>query len=460
MSLRVLITTWGSLGDLHPYLALGVELQRRGHAASVATLGVLESAVRQAGLGFHPIRPDVSPDDPDARELIRRVLDPRGGPAYLFERVFAPATRATYDDTVAALEAARADLLITHQVPVTGPIAAQTTEVPWVSGVLLPMSFLSAYDPATPPQAPALRRIAMLHPAVARVMNRLGRRVTESWVEPVYRLREELGLPRGDNPLFEGQHSPSLVLGLFSHVFAAKQEDYPPQTVITGFAFYDAAGERPASPDLLRFLDEGAPPVVFTLGSSAVWIAEDFYGTSIEAARALGVRAVLLAGEQTAALRRAGLPPGIVAFDYAPHSLVMPRASVIVHQGGVGTTAQALRSGRPMLIVPFGQDQPDNARRCVSLGVARTISRAAYLAPRVVSELSALLGNGEYSRRAAGVGAAVRSEHGARTACDEIERTFQRGAHGAPASRPASAKATAARRSASREGGGVGRSPT
>ena len=77
----------------------------------------------------------------------------------------------------------------------------------------------------------------------------------------------------------------------------------------------------------------------------------------------MGRRALLLAGEQAAALRDAGLPDSIAAFDYAPHSVVMPRAGVIVHQGGVGTTGQALRAGRPMLIVPFGQDQPDNARR-------------------------------------------------------------------------------------------------
>ena len=72
------------------------------------------------------------------------------------------------------------------------------------------------------------------------------------------------------------------------------------------------------------------------------------------------------------------MPETIGVFDYAPHNLVMPRASVIVHQGGVGTTAQALRAGRPTLVVPFGVDQPDNARRVVELGVGRTISRGHY----------------------------------------------------------------------------------
>jgi rhamnosyltransferase subunit B len=290
--------------------------------------------------------------------------------------------------------------------------------------VLLPMAFLSKYDPPTPPQAPGLHRIAALHPAIAAVLNSIGRLATRKWVEPTYRLREELGLPRGTNPLFGGQHSPALVLGLFSRVLAKKQPDYPRQTVVTGFAFYDASDSRPPDAELLRFLNEGEPPVVFTLGSSAVWIAEDFYETAVEAVCTLGRRAVLLAGEQTATLRASGLPDTIAAFDYAPHGTVMPRGSVIVHQGGVGTTGQALRSGRPQLIVPFGQDQPDNARRCVGLGVARTISRSAFRPDRVVGELRALLEDEGCSRRAAEIGRVVREENGTRTACDEIERTL------------------------------------
>src|SRR5207249_10066453 len=103
-------------------------------------------------------------------------------------------------------------------------------------------------------------------------------------------------------------------------------------------------------------------------------------------------------------LSQTKLPNGIAAFDYVPHSLVMPRVRAIVHQGGIGTTGQALRAGQPMLIVPFGQDQPDNARRCVRLGVGRTLSSARYTAPNVVGELSELLTNLTYREQAAKVG--------------------------------------------------------
>jgi rhamnosyltransferase subunit B len=414
---RIVFTTWGSLGDLHPYLALGVELRRRGHDVAIATIPGWRANVEQAGIECLPMRPDV-PAEAGSREIVRRILDPREGPPYLFKRVFAPALRETYEDTVAAVRGA--DLLVSHQIPVTAPIVAEQTGVRWASAVLMPMGFLSAFDPPTPPQVPMLREIAALHPVLGRAFNRIGRRIAASWVEPVYRFREGLGLARGPNPVFEGQHAPALVLALFSRVLARKQPDYPAQTLIAGFPFYDAAASRPPDSELLRFLEAGEPPIVFTLGSSAVFLADDFWQVSLEAARRLGRRALLLAGEQTAALR-ASLPPSILAVDYAPHSAVMPRGAVTVHQGGIGTTAQALRAGRPMLVVPFGQDQPDNARRCTLLGVARTIPRNRYTVARVVRELRALLTDSACARRASDVAATVNSERGTHTACDALE---------------------------------------
>jgi rhamnosyltransferase subunit B len=377
--------------------------------------------VERAGVEFRPIRPDVSPEDPAARDIVRNILDPRRGPEYLFRELFAPAIDDIYADTEAAVQGA--DLLVSHQLPQTAPIVAERIGIKWVSAVVAPFGFLSAHDPSTPPQAPAVRRLLAVHPAVGRVFNRLARMVTDRWMAPQYRLRARLGLPRGGHPLFEGQHSPACVLALFSGVFAPKQPDYPPQTVVTGFPFYDAAPTRPLDPGLIEFLDRGDPPIVFTLGSSAVWIADDFYPVSIAAVRALGRRALLLVGENASVLR-AQVPDSIGVYDYAPHALVMPRAAVVVHQGGIGTTGQALRSGRPTLVVPFGQDQPDNARRVVQLGVGRTIARGRYTVDRVVRELS-LLAAPAYEEQARSIGIRIAAERGVENACDQIEKQLR-----------------------------------
>jgi UDP:flavonoid glycosyltransferase YjiC (YdhE family) len=421
-SARIVISTWGSLGDLYPYLALAVELIRRGHRASIATISAWRDHVERAGVGFHAVGPEVPADEGAAREMVRRVLDAREGPRYLFEEVLGPSTRESYEALLAAVESnGGADLLVSHQIPLTGPVVAEAAGIRWVSGVVAPLAFFSVFDPPTPAQAPWLHPVLAWHPSIPRLANRLARRITDRWVQPVARLRARLGLPTGRSPLFEGQHSPWLVLALYSRHFADKQHDYPPQTIVTGFPFFDAAEQHPPSPELMKFLDDGKPPLLFTLGSSAVWIAGDFYKESIEAAVALGQRALLLAGEDAAGLRERGLPPGVAAFDYAPHSLVMPRAAVNVHQGGIGTTGQALRSGRPMLVVPFAHDQPDNARRCVSLGTARTIGRSSYTRSRVTKELSRLLDDPSYTSAAARVGSAISAERGTVTACDAIE---------------------------------------
>lgn len=237
-SARIVLSTWGSLGDLYPYLALAVELRRRGHQASVATITAWREHVERAGVNFHAVGPEIPADDGAAREMVRRVLDAREGPRYLFEQVLGPATRESYEALLAAVRAdGGADLLVSHQVPLTGPIVAEVTGVRWVSGVLAPLAFFSVFDPSTPAPAPWLYPLLALHPIVPRLVNRLARRVTERWVQPIARLRGELGLPKGPNPLFEGQHSPQLVVALFSIISVRSNRTIPRKLWSPAFRF-------------------------------------------------------------------------------------------------------------------------------------------------------------------------------------------------------------------------------
>ena len=216
------------------------------------------------------------------------------------------------------------------------------------------------------------------------------------------------------------------VLALFSKVMAEPQPDWPANTVITGFPFYDRRdylGETEAAKELLQFLDAGPPPIVFTLGSSAHWVAGDFYHASIAAARTLGRRALLLYGNPRNTLT--DLPEGIAAFEYAPFSEVLPRACAIVHQGGVGTTGQGLRSGKPVLVVPHAHDQFDNGARVARLGCGRTLPRPRYNAETAAHELRTLLDDSSYAESAARVGEIVRREQGTAATVDEIEKVLE-----------------------------------
>ena len=419
---KIVFSTWGSYGDLHPYMALALEMQNRGHDCLIATSSIYQEKVEAAGLGFHPVRPDLPPPDSDeARNMIRRVSNDITGPAYLFRELLMPHLRAAYEDTLSAVTAeGGADLLVSHQVPLAAPIVADVTGIKWISCVLFPIAFGSVYDPPTPPQLPAIRSLIAAHPLIASPLMAIGKWTMRPWVEPVQDLRLELGLKRSPHPIFEGQHSPLRVFALFSKLLSSMQRDFPANTMIMGFPFYDHVPEAPPA-GLDEFLAAGEPPIVFTLGSSLVWNAGDFYRTSIEVADRLGRRALLLVGD------RRNLPEdisqeGVAVFEYLPHHLVMPGACVNVHQGGIGTTGQALRAGRPMLVVPHGQDQPDNARRCVQLGVARSIPRRSYGVEKVVHEIQLLLDDPNYSRQAIQASRIVTEENGTRSACDEIER--------------------------------------
>ncbi len=231
----------------------------------------------------------------------------------------------------------------------------------------------------------------------------------------------------GPNPLFDAKHSPNLVLALFSRVLGTEQKDWPENTLITGFCFYDAdAGNAALPAQLEEFLAAGEPPVVFTLGSAAVLAAGDFYEQSASAAKKLGVRAVLLVGSDPRNDPRnrpqpQELPDSICVAEYAPYSGLFPRSSLVVHQGGVGTTAQCLRAGRPMLIMPYSHDQPDNARRMKRMGVARVIQRSQYKPWRVARRVRRMLADPEYGERARVAAEEVAQENGVKTACDALE---------------------------------------
>jgi UDP:flavonoid glycosyltransferase YjiC (YdhE family) len=374
------------------------------------------TVVEREGLEHASVGPDVEPGD---TSLVGRIMDARTGTEFLIRELLAPAVDDTYEQLRVA--ARGADLLVTHPVTFAGPVLAEATGMPWVSTVLAPASLMSEHDPFVMPPAPWLKQVERISRWPSVMLMRLAHRMTRPWMAPVDALRARLGLPRGRHPVFEGQHSPTRVLALFSRVLAEPQADWPPNVRVTGHVFYDAGHGASLAPELARFLNDGEAPLVFTLGSSAVMAAGRFYEESIEAARRLGRRAVLLAGSDRASQLSSSLPSGMLVVDQAPHSLLMPRAVAVVQQCGIGTLAQALRAGQPILAVPFAHDQPDNAWRAVRLGVARTIPAGRYGARRAERELGHLLDNPAYAARARTVGEQVREEDGAARACEAIE---------------------------------------
>lgn len=416
---RIVLASFGSFGDVNPYIGLGLALARRGHTPVLAMPGIYRQVVEPLGLAFRAVRPDLDPDD---HALVRRIMHPNDGPEALFTDLLLPALAGSHADLTAACEGA--DLLVTHPAQLAGPIVAEQRGGPWASSVLAPLSFFSVSDPVVPAPAPWVHGLLARSTLLSRTFRRLTERITKRWGAPVQRFRRSIGLAEGANPILDGQHSPYLVLAMFSRWMTEPQADWPAATVVTGPVLYNGAAAPELSDELERFLAAGEPPIVFTLGTSAVEAAGSFYDVSARAARRLRRRAVLLIGRH-AHNRPGAAGDDVLAIEYAPHATLFPRAAAIVHQGGVGTTHQALAAGKPTLVVPHAHDQPDNAMRVARLGVSRTVFPRRYTDAVVVRELNALLSSNAYASRAADLGPRVRAEDGPGTACDAIERLLQ-----------------------------------
>jgi rhamnosyltransferase subunit B len=416
---RIVLTTIGSLGDLHPMIAMGLELRDRGHEIVFATLKDYQAKIESLGFEFHSLRPDhISPEDPEMMALMMDLQ--KGTERIVCDYIFAN-IRETYTDLMVA--ARDADFIVTVELVYATRLVVEKLNIPWALSVLAPISFFSPYDPPVLPNLLILAKLRRFGRGVNQGVVNLAKFITHSWSEPLHQLRQELGLARIGNPMFEDKFSPYLNLALFSSTFASAQPDWAAKTVMTGFPFYDGQQQSAElTSELQDFLDSGEPPIVFTLGSAAVLSPGDFYTQSIQAAQQLNLRAVLLMGKNSPPV---DLPTGMVAFDYAPYSKVFPRACAIVHQGGIGTTAQALRSGHPTLVVPYSHDQPDNAARLERLGTSRTIPRKHYTATRAIKELRALLDHSRYAAKAAEIGRIIQMEDGVRIACDEVEKKLR-----------------------------------
>lgn len=411
--MRIVFASLGSLGDLHPLLALAREAQRRGHVPVIAASEIYRRYVGALDFEFRPLRPDFEPDP----AVLEHLFHPQLGPGRLMREEVFGRVRETYADLLSAGEGA--DFLVVGELLYVAPLVAERLGIPWSNVILAPTSFLSACDPCVLAPVPALHALRHLGRWPHRAIFALGRRVTKRWSAPLQRLRRELGMPPSASPVFDAKHSPLLVIALFPEFFAPAQPDWPARTVQLGFPFFVQPVRPEIGARLAEFFAAGAPPIVFTFGSSVVHIAKNFYQSAVDAAQILGRRAILLLGKNAVPERLTG---DVLALDYAPLGAVLPPAAAVVHQGGVGTCAEALRAGIPSLVIPFGFDQPDNAERLRRLGAAEILSRRQVSAQALAAKLRGLLDAPEKIVRSRQLAAKIQAERAPGEALDAIER--------------------------------------
>lgn len=416
-SSRIVLTTFGSLGDLHPFLAIGCELKKRNYDVIIATSPIYQEKTEDLGLGFHPVRPDIDLED---KYFIEQVTNAKRGPEFLIREHVIPYLEQSYDDLADLLKAD--DTIITHPLSYAAHALAEKLALKWISATLSPTWYFSIHDPPVLTKFRQLKALQDLSPSINQVIFGIGNLITRRWTKPLIDFRYNHGLSTSRSPVMQGFISPQLDLALFSPVFAEPQPDWPHQTIATGFPFFNYTEEGWNEERLQHFLNAGPAPVVFTLGSAVVKNPGPFFETGIEVVKRLGCRAIFLMEDETRnEIAEAFNPDQILIEAYIPYTVLFQHASVIVHQCGIGTTAQALLSGNPSLAVPYSNDQPDNAKRLEKLGVARHLNIRNFTYRRLKRELQVLMENPSYQQQAQIIGQKIQKEDGIKRACDEIE---------------------------------------
>ncbi len=410
--MRVLAVAMGSHGDVLPILAVGRAVVARGHSCGVVAHPYFVPEVHAAGLEAVPVTTDVTYESiVRQRDLFHRFRGPT-----VVGRMIEDAMPSVIAALRAEIARLRPDVLLVHYIVFGAAWVATVERIPSAVAVLSPAGWLSASDPV-----PLMLTAEGRWPAAAarlgtRVLRPLLRAVTDPWVN---RVRVQNGFPRSRDNLWRMFRGGDVNLGLWSTAFRPAMPDDPPQSAICGFPWWDGGAEGRVDPELEAFLAAGEPPLVFTLGSAAVHHAGDFYRTAAIACERLGRRGVLLTGADYAP---ATLPAGVRAFAWAPHSWILPRGAASIHHGGIGSTAQALRAGRPQLVVALAHDQFNHGIRISRLGVGGMLPRHQLTADRLTRSLARILDDPGCARRARELGVRVAAEDGAVAAAIRLER--------------------------------------
>jgi UDP:flavonoid glycosyltransferase YjiC (YdhE family) len=303
------------------------------------------------------------------------------------------------------------------------PGALYGTDLAEAAGV--PLILLAVMPLARTRQWPHLAFPAWLGrlPGFTPMSYRLAEQLVWQMFRPsVNRFRRRLGLaPQGLGGYFRQLEARAVpVLNGFSRHVVPRPPDWPAYVHQTGYWHpHDPAWQPPG--DLLRFLEEGPPPVFLGFGSMPVGDAQRVTTILVEALRLSGQRGVLLGG--WGGLGAAALPSSVYRLDYAAFEWLFPRMAALVHHGGSGTTGMGLRAGVPAVVVPFAFDQFFWGERVRALGAGPApVPYAALNTPRLAAAITAAVGDPALRRQAAALGMALQAEDGLAEAAALIEQ--------------------------------------
>lgn len=388
---HILLIPFGTSGSVFPFIWLGRKLIERGHRVTMIASPRYEKSVVSAGIGFFPPETDeLSPMLADSglwqQRSCKRVAFKYGG------RAVAPCMSAI--DRV-ILEAGKPDLMLAPMISFAARIAREKNGICLITVHLYPVAMMSADD--MPIVIPLLGFLRLLPLPARKFILSLPSPYDRFALPAVVDACFDHGVTPPRRLWKDWHHSPDGVLALFPSWFSSVKQDQPDNTFQWDFPLEDMAQHRGMDPELERFLAAGEKPILFTAGTGQ-FHAADFFQIAARVVSRLGCRAVFLTIKPDQV--PADLPESIFVAGYAPFSLLLPQAAVMVHHGGIGTLSQCLAAGIPQVVVFMSLDQPDNAARIERLGVGLSISRVNLTENRLLSLIKRCLENREIGANA------------------------------------------------------------
>lgn len=419
--MNVLLLTYGTRGDVQPFVALGVALRARGHTVTLVTSTRFENFVHDHGLHFAGMSDDML-----------AILDTREGKAIVedtrtifdslrhnlrFARRIGPMLRRQFEDAWQAATAARPDVVIFHPKGFAGPTLAEAFDCPAVLALTFPMLVPTGDRPHI--GFPSLPLGRTYNRGTHLLVNALAARAMKG---PTKDFRAAHGLPRAKRHDVlhapDGRRLPSMTA--VSPSVVPEPADWTSDERMIGYWFLKEPEGQPLPERVEEFLAAGPPPVVVGFGSMAGRRPERLARIAIDALRRCGRRGILATG--WGGLAAEAVPDDVLTIESAPHASLFPRVAAIVHHGGAGTTAAALRAGVPSVVVPFMGDQPFWGQRVADLGVGPPPRpQKSLTAASLEDAVREAVENPSVRERAAALGAVIRREDGTGDACRFVE---------------------------------------
>ena len=406
-----MLSTWGSTGDIQPFLALSERLLKVGHEVRVCTSEIYRDRFTKRGVDFYPVGAPFDLDRLDqAMAAIVQIKNPLKSAILIATEGILYKADQWYEDCLKGMEGY--DLAICHSADVPGQEAAIRNNLPLITVSYCPGFIKTRYEAPSP--------IPNLGAPLNTLLWKVAEQLIRKQVDPLFNdFIVSVGGEERDCIGLKGMYSPKLNLIAASPSVSKPPPDLPSEHKFTGAWFLEESDyEMP--PVLQKFLDQGSPPIIISFGSMGGSKNVETTSILVEATQRTGQRAIIQAGWGNLGMES---PPENICFvGYVPHNFLFRQGCCVIHHGGAGTTAAACRAGVPSITVPHLADQPYWGCTLRKIGVApKPLHRQDMTPKRLAKRINQVISSQSMAERAKALMAKIKTEDGLTAAVRLIE---------------------------------------